>query len=148
LESSSVGPNRIITCYKDAQKDPTHTAPYTTVEFDGPILNRPDNILVGVGYQSFYDDARYNYPWVLSAPTDRWYFDCTQFQPGDQVNNIVGEEWDAIHNNGHTPPALTSSPTAPSSTRAGFRTHKTRLSIPRRAAARSSLPAASTLPGA
>jgi hypothetical protein len=106
LESSPVGPNRIITCYKDPALDPTHTAPYTTVEFDGPILQRPDNILVGVGYQSYYDDARYNYPWVISAPATRWYFDCTGLQPGDQVNNIIGEEWAAIHNNGHTPPGI------------------------------------------
>ena len=37
LEASPVGPNRIITCYKDAALDPTHTAPYTTGR-----VRRPD----------------------------------------------------------------------------------------------------------
>ena len=33
LEDSPVGPNRIITCYKDNKLDPIHTGPETTVTF-------------------------------------------------------------------------------------------------------------------
>ncbi len=104
LESSPVGSARIITCYKDSNADPTHTPPGVTVSFDDPLLNRPENSLVGVGYESWYDDALYNAPWVVSAPPTNWYFNCTGITAGDHINNIVGEEWDAIHNNGHTPP--------------------------------------------
>ena len=43
---------------------------------------------------------------MVSAPPTRWYFDCTGIQAGDRVNNIIGEEWDAIHNNGRTPAGI------------------------------------------
>ncbi len=106
LEPSSVGPNRVITCYKDETLDPTPVPPYVTVEFDGPILQRPENQLTGVNYQSYADDAVYNAPWVLTAPPTKWYFDCTGLQAGDRVNNVIGEEWDAVVNNGRSPSGM------------------------------------------
>ncbi|MDQ2809256.1 MAG: hypothetical protein M3Z04_20470, partial [Chloroflexota bacterium] len=106
LENSPVGANRVIVCYKDNNLDPMHTAPNVTVTFDDPLLNRPENALVGVSYESYYDDVLYNAPWVLSAPPNRWYFDCTGLQAGDQVNNVVGEEWDGFRNNGRAPAGL------------------------------------------
>jgi hypothetical protein len=108
LQDSGVGtgPNRIIVCYKDETLDPTATPPAVTVAFHDPILNRPENSLVGVGYESWYDDVAYNAPWVLSAPPNRWYFDCTGFQAGDRVNNVVGEEWMGLYNNGRTPAGI------------------------------------------
>ncbi len=105
-ENAPSGANRIIVCYKDNNLDPMHTAPNVTVTFDDPLLNRPENALVGVSYESYYDDVLYNAPWVLSAPPDRWYFDCTGLQVGDQVNNVVGEEWDGFRNNGRAPAGL------------------------------------------
>jgi subtilisin-like proprotein convertase family protein len=101
MEDSPIGTNRIITCYKDAALDPS---PDKTVTFRD--LGRPENSLVGTGYQSFFDETLYGYPWVAYAPAASWYFDCTGFQPGDRVNNIVGEEWDALLNNGFTPPGI------------------------------------------
>ncbi|MBF6612653.1 MAG: S-layer homology domain-containing protein [Chloroflexi bacterium] len=106
MADSPVGADRIIICYKDADLDPIHTPPDVTVSFDDPLLNRPENIMLGVGYESWYDDALYNAPWVPSSSLQSWYFDCTGLQPGDVVNNIVGEEWDAVHDNGYTPPGL------------------------------------------
>jgi subtilisin-like proprotein convertase family protein len=101
LEDSAIGTNRVITCYKEADLDPS---PDKTVTFRD--LGRPENSLVGTGYQSFFDETLYGYPWVAYAPSTSWYFDCTGFQPGDRVNNIVGEEWDALLNNGFTPPGI------------------------------------------
>ena len=95
LGDSAVGPNKVITCYKDSELDPTPVAPGVTVRFRDPELNRPENILTGSGYQGYADDTYYRSPWVLYASPDRWYFNCTDLQAGDQVNNIVGEEWDA-----------------------------------------------------
>ena len=106
LGASSVGPNRVITCYKDSALDPTPVAPYVTVEFDGPLLQRPENQLTGINYQSYADDATYNAPWVLSAPPTRWYFNCTGLVAGDRVNNVIGEEWDAVVNNGRGPSGM------------------------------------------
>jgi subtilisin-like proprotein convertase family protein len=104
MEDSPLGPNRIITCYKDAALDPAPTGPDETITFRD--LGRPENMLIGTGYQSYHDDAIYNGPWVVNAPADRWYFDCTGLQPGDRVNNIVGEEWNALLYNGGTPPGI------------------------------------------
>jgi hypothetical protein len=104
LEDSPIGPDRIIVCYKDTQLDPAPAPTPKTVTFRD--LNRPENSLIGTGYQGYSEDATYNNPWVLNAPPDRWYFDCTGFQAGDRVNNIVGEEWDARLANGQEPPGL------------------------------------------
>jgi hypothetical protein len=96
LDPSPLGPNRIITSYKDAKLDPLPRSPDVTVDFAGPLLNRPIDSLTGISYQSWFDESKYGGAWVASAPADRWYFECTGLQPGDRINNIVGEEWDAI----------------------------------------------------
>ncbi len=109
LESSSLGSSRIITCYKDARLDPLPDRPFATVLFADPPLNRPENSLIGIRYagsSSIDSSGPHDYPWVMSGTPDRWYFDCTGLQPGDQVNNIVGPEWDSVQNNGHTPPGI------------------------------------------
>lgn len=107
LGSSSIGPNRIITGYKDATLDPITSGP------DGPTitfrdLGRSENRLVGTGYVSYYDDALYNMPWQPSVDPGKWYWDCTDLRTGDTVNNIVGEEWNAIlyNYNSVTPPGI------------------------------------------
>ena len=104
LENSANGPNRVIVGYKDAALDPAPPPTPKTVTFRE--LGRPENALIGPAYQSYYDEELYNYPWVASAPASSWYFDCTGFQPGDRVNNIVGEEWNGIEDNGFTPPGI------------------------------------------
>jgi subtilisin-like proprotein convertase family protein len=107
LESSSLGANRVVVGYKDVAIDPIKSGP------DGPTvtfrdLNRSENRLVGTGYQSYYDDALYNMPWQPSVDPSKWYWDCTGLHTGDSVNNIVGEEWDAIlyNYNSATPPGI------------------------------------------
>ncbi len=104
VTDSSIGPNRIIICYKDASLDPYPDPSRRTVTFRD--LGRPENMLVGTGYQSYHDDALYNGPWQVSAPPASWYFDCTGLQPGVVVNNIVGEEWNAFLGSGGTPPGI------------------------------------------
>ncbi|HEX8228366.1 MAG TPA: N,N-dimethylformamidase beta subunit family domain-containing protein [Chloroflexia bacterium] len=95
MESSSLGPNRVVVGYKDATADPIKSGP------DGPTvtfrnLNRSENRLLGTGYMSYYDDALYNMPWQPTVDPGKWYWDCTGLRTGDIVNNIVGEEWNAI----------------------------------------------------
>jgi hypothetical protein len=115
LEASALGPNRIITCYKDTTLDPTHTAPYTTGRFHDPPLNRPENALIGLYFfdDNWYRTEGYNAPWVASAPANSWYFDCTGLQQGDRVNNIVGYEYDTVYDNGYSPPGLEVVSTSP-----------------------------------
>lgn len=74
--------------------------------FRDPEIDRPENTLLGNAYQSYYNDALYNAPWVLYGSPTRWYFDCTGLQTGDRVNNIVGDEWNGTMNNGREPPGL------------------------------------------
>ena len=54
LQPSSVGPNRLQVCYKDAAEDPmSRTDPQlTTVDWNQPPLNDPESTLIGSMYQS------------------------------------------------------------------------------------------------
>lgn len=106
LENSANGPNRVIVGYKEAALDPAPVGTPDTITFRD--LGRPENALIGSNYQSYYDEESYNYPWVASAPANSWYFDCTGLQPGDRVNNIVGEEWDGLSPDQFTPPGIES----------------------------------------
>src|SRR5205814_1997168 len=89
LEASPVGPNRILTCYKDAALDPTPVAPGVTVEYFDPLLNRPENGLVGLGYEGYADDALYNGPWVFTGPTTPRLPDATGLHTGHRATNLV-----------------------------------------------------------
>ena len=104
LEASANGPNRVVVGYKEAALDPALEPTPQTVTFRD--LGRPENALIGTNYQSHYDEMLYNYPWVAAAPASSWYFDCTGLQPGDRVNNIVGEEWDGLVPDQYTPPGI------------------------------------------
>ncbi len=104
LEASANGPNRVMVGYKDEVLDPAPAPTPKTITFRD--LGRPENSLIGSNYQSYYDEELYNYPWVAVAPASSWYFDCTGLQPGDQVNNIIGEEWDGLTADPYTPPGI------------------------------------------
>lgn len=104
LEDSPLGAGRVVVGYKDASLDPIPTGPGLTITYRD--LGRPENTLLGTGYQSYHDDALYNGPWQASAPANSWYFDCTGLTPGTIVNNIVGDEWNAYLINGGTPPGI------------------------------------------
>ncbi|MEO5950944.1 MAG: N,N-dimethylformamidase beta subunit family domain-containing protein, partial [Chloroflexia bacterium] len=106
LEASANGPNRVMVGYKEAALDPAPVGTPDTITFRD--LGRPENALIGSNYQSYYDEESYNYPWVAAAPASSWYFDCTGLQPGDRVNNIVGEEWDGLSPDQFTPPGIES----------------------------------------
>jgi len=110
FESSSAGaPNRVMVCYKDPlANDPI--AP--TYLWRGPENNRPENALLGVMYVGDNDvNSSYNY--VIANASDRYYAN-TGLANGASTSAIVGYEWDAIVNNGFSPPgvvSLSSSPT-------------------------------------
>jgi hypothetical protein len=108
LTASAVGPNRVITCYKDLNLDPIKTSPNATVRFHDPPLNRNENALLGYYFfdDNWYRTEGYNAAWVANAPANRWYFDCTNIQPGTRINNIVGYEWNTAFDNGSSPPGL------------------------------------------
>ncbi len=47
--SARTVPNRVMVCYKDAQRDPVQD-PTTTVLWRDPLPNRPEQSLLGVQY--------------------------------------------------------------------------------------------------
>jgi hypothetical protein len=110
FEPSTTGdPNRVLVCYKDpAAHDPV--AP--TYLWRGPENNRPENALLGVMYVG--DDVYVNgYDYVVTNANDPYYRN-TGLTNGTAVSTLVGYEWDAVVNNGFTPPGLvvlSSSPT-------------------------------------
>ncbi len=112
--SSSGQANRVMSIYKDtsgigtdASIDPiaeTNPAAATTL-FRSPEVNRPENALLGVGYVSDHGNVYSGYDFVVSNASDPYYAN-TGLKNGDKLRGLVGYEWDALLNNGFTPPGL------------------------------------------
>ena len=114
FEPSTTGePNRVMVCYKDPlASDPL--AP--TYLWRGPENNRPENALLGVMYVGD-DVVSDGYDYVVTNATDPYYSN-TGLTNGAAVMALVGYEWDAVVDNGFTPPGLvvlSSSATNPTS---------------------------------
>jgi len=107
-ESAAGGaPNRVLVCYKDADRDPLRGVDDSrvTVRWRSPPVNRPENALLGImseGVLSFGND----YPFVVQDAS-HWIFAGTDAQPGQAWSRIVGYEYDRVYDNGATPPNLT-----------------------------------------
>jgi hypothetical protein len=112
--ASSGQANRVMTVYKDASGigtgtslDPiaqTNPVAATTL-FRGSEVNRPENALLGVGYVSDHGNVYSGYDFVVSNASDPYYAN-TGLKNGDRLRGLVGYEWDAVLNNGLTPPGL------------------------------------------
>ena len=102
FESSSSGaPNRVMVCYKDPLANDPSAPTYT---WRGPENNRPENGLLGVMYVGD-NDVNTAYDYVISNAGDPYYAN-TGLTNGATISGIVGYEWDAIVNNGSSPPGL------------------------------------------
>ncbi len=106
--SSTNVANRIVVGYKEQfTSDPLYgnnNALVTGRWRDAPI-NRPENNLVGVMFDS-YKDGDVGQPYIVNNST-HWVYAGTGFNNGDTVNGIVGYEWDKVFTNiGRTPPGL------------------------------------------
>ncbi len=104
FESSNGGvPNRVMVCYKDATLDPTTDPTLTTVNWRDPLLNRPEQVLVGVMYTSSPKNANSTYAVTNSG---NWAYAGTGLKDGDTVPGIVGYEADRSFTNYPAPNAL------------------------------------------
>jgi hypothetical protein len=116
--STSGEPNRVMVCYKDPlANDPI--AP--TYLWRGPENNRPENALLGIMYVGD-NDMSGGFDYVVTNGTNAYYSN-TGLSNGSSLNQLVGYEWDAVVNNGFTPPGLvvlSSSATSPTSTAPGL----------------------------
>ncbi len=114
--ASSGQANRVMTIYKDttgigtsepldpiAETDPSAA----TTLFRSPQVNRPENVLLGVGYIGDIgcEGVYQGFDYVVSNAFDPYYAN-TGLQHGDRLSGLVGYEYDAVLNNGFTPLGL------------------------------------------
>jgi Domain of unknown function (DUF4347)/Domain of unknown function (DUF4082) len=106
--SSTNKANRTLAIYKDnwaldpvAQLDNSKA----TTRFRSEQVNRPENALLGVMYTGSIDGTDAGFNFVVSNAADPYYAN-TGLANGDAIPGLVGYEWDAIVNNGLTPPGL------------------------------------------
>ncbi len=115
FESDSAGvTNRRIVCYKvitdnkDLTRDPLYGKDNmrVTARWRDPVLNRPENSLIGIMYSNF-TNKQFNFPWRVSSLAKSRLLDGTGLKPGRQYGcALAGYEWDHIFANGATPPGL------------------------------------------
>jgi N,N-dimethylformamidase beta subunit-like, C-terminal len=108
--------DRTVVCYKvqtgnhDLARDPLYGKDNTRVtsQWRDPVLNRPENALIGVMYSSLTDSQKLlGFPWELNPSAQSPLLDGTGLRPGQRYGcDLVGYEWDRIFNNGETPPGL------------------------------------------
>ncbi|MFN8524209.1 MAG: DUF6605 domain-containing protein [Chloroflexota bacterium] len=105
--SAATGSNRVQVCYKDQALDPMKaTNPsLTTVTWRDPLINKPENALLGVMYDSLFPWGS-SYPWVVQS-SGHWIYANTGVVDGTQINGLVGYEYDALAANGQAPSGLT-----------------------------------------
>ncbi|TMF72427.1 MAG: hypothetical protein E6I18_17025, partial [Chloroflexi bacterium] len=93
--------DRVMVCYKDASIDPVQ-GPTTTVNFRDPLVNRPEQTLIGVQFVSDVP-AGHNVPYVVTN-SSHWIYAGTGFKDGDTVPGIVGYEMDRFMSEYPAPP--------------------------------------------
>jgi hypothetical protein len=92
---------RTLVAYKRAAPDPEPDPALRTIQFRE--LGRPECALMGVMHYVIrpHQTGPVDYTATAAAATDPW-FDGTGFRPGDVVQDVVGNEWDALP---HSPDA-------------------------------------------
>ena len=91
MQPSSVGPNRLQVCYKDATEDPmANTDPtLTTVNWIQAPLNDPESSLIGAMYQSVGASAD-----MVVNDGSSWFFDGCNLADGARFPKIILGEYD------------------------------------------------------
>jgi hypothetical protein len=92
LESSSLGPNRLQVCYKDASADPmfgVNDAVVTATNWASGPTTWPESHLIGSMYQSVHanDD-------LVVTDSSAWLFDGCGLADGQQLDHVVQGEYD------------------------------------------------------
>jgi len=98
LDSSAVGRDRVMTCYKDPWADPLiHSEPHrvTSRWADWPLY-QPESDTTGVKFVDWdFSLNRRPGAWI-ARNTAHPLFRGSGFADGDRVEGIVGDEWDAF----------------------------------------------------
>jgi hypothetical protein len=98
--SASGVPNRVVVCYKDSFLDPinnqsgtVYNPALTTVAFRSSPVNRPEQPLVGVMYDDYFDAEAPAQAYVVQN-SGNWVYAGTGFTNGSSVPGILGYELD------------------------------------------------------
>lgn len=104
-------PDRVMCCYKTTESGAPDPVSPTGTWRDPATVNQPENSLIGTQYVG--DNDLHFFPLRVSAEQaqDRIYrhTGLAQLQPGQHANigrRLIGWEWDAVVDNGHTPAGL------------------------------------------
>ena len=91
MQPSSVGPNRLQVCYKDAAEDPlAQTEPsLTTVNWNQSPLDQPESTLIGSMYQSVGAKAD-----TVVTDASSWFYDGCNLTDGQAFPNTILGEYD------------------------------------------------------
>ena len=91
LQSTSVGPNRLQVCYKDAAEDPiAHQQPeLTTVNWNQAPLNNPESNLIGSMYQSVGAKAD-----MVVTDASSWFYSGCNLTDGHTFSTVILGEYD------------------------------------------------------
>ena len=81
---------------KNAAIDPIADQSLKTVTWRDPLINRPEQTLIGVQYTNQMQNSTY-VPYVV-ANSGSWVYSGTAFNDGDTVPGIVGYEGDRLFN--------------------------------------------------
>jgi hypothetical protein len=91
MQPTSVGPNRLQVCYKDATEDPlAHQQPsLTTVNWNQAPVNQPESELIGAMYQSVGADAD-----MVVTDGSSWFFAGCNLTDGHVFPKVILGEYD------------------------------------------------------
>ena len=91
LEPSSIGPNRLEVCYKDATEDPMarQDPTLTTVNWDQAPVSDPESTLIGSTYQSVGAVAD-----MVVTDASSWFYDGCNLNDGHTFPKAIQGEYD------------------------------------------------------
>ncbi|MCO6005635.1 hypothetical protein NE236_11645 [Actinoallomurus purpureus] len=98
FESTSLGADRLVVCYKSADEDPIKDPAEKTQDWRLSPKPRPESALIGIMYTCFPADGA----WKVYRPDD-WVFAGTGVRKGDEFPGVIGPESDAVTRGGPTP---------------------------------------------
>lgn len=112
FEPNSAGvPNHTVVCYKvlsyhhDLARDPYygHDNSRVTSQWRDPVVNRPENALIGVMFSDLTHKQK-GFAWTVNASNLPQLATDSGLMPGETYScGLVGYEWDKLFDNGATP---------------------------------------------
>lgn len=97
---------RTIVGYKDLWPQDPVQGPTTTGHFRDPLVNRPENGLIGVMSDGSDNATVTPADWVVTN-ANHWIYSGTGLNNGSRIPGLIYYEWDGLVNNGATPAGIT-----------------------------------------